>query len=1089
MPGAEDLQRRRREIGRGLRRSHYAVLAASGLVGLLAVAALWLSGQAQQRATEAHDARQRAEALAAEAHGVSDRLWQIGSRAAALERMSRTAGQRTRALEIIREAAAWQPSRELLDEALSALLLPDLGTNLVWHNEGGFEIAAAYDGDFEHFIQNCDHGRAIVRRAADGVVLMDEPGFGRGTPYWQFSPDGRLAGIAFFGGQLGVWDWRRTNLVGRFPTRSAEWAEPMFDFSPDGRCLWLLAPDKSLREVPLETGQARAAIVPEHPPCFVRLSPSGKFAAIACRQREPLRAWVEVWELASRRRRATLAVTNDLWRMAWHPSEERLAVGGDGAFFLWDIGAPQATELRRGGALRYVFFSADGDLLFSAGDGWEGQFWSVRERRVVLQMSSTAAALQLSPDQTRLSVAEGRVGYGVQQYLPPVGRRDWPAPPSLGEQHRGASLDPQERWVLTGHPHGWLLREADSGKELLRVRRELSGLACFDQRGSNVLAWTTEGLARWPLQVGANGTVAVLPERLFPSSVPQVWSASCFSADRRFTAYPFDGIAHVVNTADPTQRVEIRLGKSWHNSFFLSAEGRWLVTGFHNEHGLDLYDASAGKFVRTFAEEGFADPVFDAHTGRLFTCTSAEQCEWNPESGAMKRTIPWRTPAPFQRFLAFAPGGRLALLKSSPSSFQLYDLQTSSDFATLDFREPQAVYAAHWSRDGQRLFLFGNDGGITRLELPALRAELERLGLNWSDDNPSRGFGDEPEPMATAPAAKTSPAATASAPVPGLTHPARLIGLIATGLLVTIGIGLYILRYQQRLFASYLETETLAERRADELRETYAALAHSEKMKALGTMAAGVAHDFNNLLSVVRLSSELIEEQTQPEGVTRENFEAIQKAVQHGKGVVNSMLGYARDDGQIHAFTASEMISEAVALLSQPFLSGLVLQIEADAATPPLTGRKGRLEQMLLNLIVNAAEAMSGRGTLMLGARPVVSAGPCLLPPRRACGYVELFVKDSGPGIPPDVLPRIFEPFFTTKNKGAQHGTGLGLSMLYNMAKEDGLGVAVETGLGQGTTFRLFLPLEADRSLSAAALAGGRDSPIAASPEIADCEP
>jgi signal transduction histidine kinase len=385
--------------------------------------------------------------------------------------------------------------------------------------------------------------------------------------------------------------------------------------------------------------------------------------------------------------------------------------------------------------------------------------------------------------------------------------------------------------------------------------------------------------------------------------------------------------------------------------------------------------------------------------------------------------------------------------------------------------------------------LFGNDGDVTRVDLPALRSELDRLGLNWLDDNPSRDFLEARASAKNAPSAPALARATASRAAFGLFQPAKLAWLVSAGLVVTIGIGLYILRYQRRLFGGYLETEELAARREAELRETQAALLLSEKMKALGTMAAGVAHDFNNLLSVVRLSSELIEEQTQPDGMTRENFEAIQKAVQRGKGVVNSMLGYARDDGQVRAFAAGEMISEAVALLSQPFLSGLVLQIEADAATPRLTGRKGRLEQMLLNLIINAAEAMNGRGTLMLSARPVVSAGQCLLPPREAPAYVELFVKDSGPGIPPDVLPRIFEPFFTTKNKGAQHGTGLGLSMLYNMAKEDGIGVAVETGLGSGTAFRLLLPLEADRSHSVTTSADGRDSPIVGSLEIPDREP
>ncbi len=449
---------------------------------------------------------------------------------------------------------------------------------------------------------------------------------------------------------------------------------------------------------------------------------------------------------------------------------------------------------------------------------------------------------------------------------------------------------------------------------------------------------------------------------------------------------------------------------------------------------------------------------------------------------------PWREPFLAHGFLDFAPDGRLALVKAAPSQFQLFDLQTGRDFATLDFRDPQPVFGGQWSHDGRRIFLFGSDGGVTRVDLAALRAELDHLGLDWADDNPSGDFS-VPEPGATA---GPLPAATPGfAPVhfAFLRNPAQLAFFIAAALVATIGIGLYILRYQRRLFGNYLETEALAAQQQSELLQTQAALLRSEKMKALGTMAAGVAHDFNNLLSVIRLSNELIEEQTAPTGLARENFQAIQEAVQRGHGIVNSMLGYARDDGQARNCAASELISEAVALLSKPFLSGLVLQIETDAATPRFVGRKGRLEQMLLNLILNAAEAMDGHGTLLLGARPAPAPGQCVLPPTEAPGYVELFVKDSGSGIPPEVLPRIFEAFFTTKAIGAQRGTGLGLSMLYTMAREDGVGVGVETEPGQGTTFRLLLPLTAG-SLAAASAPGstsvpasatGRDSPLATS--------
>lgn len=265
-PPDADLSRRRREIGRGLTRSHYAVVAASGLIGLFALAALWFGAEARRGAGEAR----RASAL----------FWQFGSRAAGRERQSRRIGQREEALKIVREAAEWQPSCALRDEALSALLLPDAGTNLVWHGEPGFEFAGVYDASLDHFIQNCDHGRAIVRRAADGVPQFVAPGFGPGTSFYEFSPDGRLAAIAFPGGTLGVWDWAQSNLVAKVQMLGeADWAEPSFAFTPDGRSLWCFNTNRALARLDLATGLLTEVLTPSVPLRLVRLSPSGRLAS------------------------------------------------------------------------------------------------------------------------------------------------------------------------------------------------------------------------------------------------------------------------------------------------------------------------------------------------------------------------------------------------------------------------------------------------------------------------------------------------------------------------------------------------------------------------------------------------------------------------------------------------------------------------------------------------------------------------------------------------------------------------------------------------------------------------------------------
>jgi signal transduction histidine kinase len=974
-----------------------------------------------------------------------------------------------------------QPSRELRDEALSALLLPDIGTNLVWHEETGFEIPGTYDAQFENFIMNNDRSRTIVRLATDKTTRMDETGFGNGTRFWQFSPDGRLAAIAFTGGQIGVWDWREHKLVTRLPAIAAQFAEPPFDFSPDGQDLWLLTTNQALACYALETRRVTEGIGLDYPARVVRLSPSGKLAAVACSN------VLEVWELSSRTCRSALTLTNDIWCLAWQPNDERLAVGCFGALFVWDIGARSAIKLKEGEiVITTLFFNLDGDLLFVGGWNELGEIWDARLHRQVLE-PGVGRLVQLSRDQKQIATVQEKVGYGIREFLPPLGVRSWPASPLLGVSRWGADLDPQERWVLTAHTHGWLLRDAESGKALARVHGDLVGTASFSADGSNVVAWTSQGLVRWPLDAKSDGMVSVGPALVFGFPMQEGWNITCSSADRRIMARSFQNAVTVVRTDDPSQRVRIPLRRTRDSSIHLSPDGHWLITAYNNQAGWDLYDAQAGRFVRTIAENELAGAAFHPFTGQLFTCSATGYELRRIPEGTVVKHATWRMPFLAEGFLGFAPDGRLALVRSSASILQLYDLETGRDFATLDFRDPQAVFKAAWSRDGQRVFLFGNDGGVTRVDLAALRRELDSLGLNWCNARPSGEFPllavGTPEP-----ATPVTSGRIGLGPTPAIRNPVRLAWIIWTGLAATIGIGLYVLRYQRRLFAGYLETEALAARRQSELQQTQTALQHSEKMKALGTLSAGIAHDFNNLLSIIRLSNELIEEEVKPQGVTKDNFDAIHHAVQRGRGIVNSMLGYARDDGQVRQFTTSELLSEAVALLGKSFLGGLVLEVEVAPGTPPLFARKGRVEQMLFNLIVNAAEAMRGQGTISLQARSLREPGPCLLPPAPANGFVELGVQDTGPGIPPDVIPRIFEPFFTTKTMGSRRGTGLGLSMLYTMAREDGIGVAVTTQLGKGTTFRLLLPLESLPPTGAGDERAGHHSPIEAAVQTVNPE-
>ncbi|MDW8241558.1 MAG: ATP-binding protein, partial [Acidobacteriota bacterium] len=136
------------------------------------------------------------------------------------------------------------------------------------------------------------------------------------------------------------------------------------------------------------------------------------------------------------------------------------------------------------------------------------------------------------------------------------------------------------------------------------------------------------------------------------------------------------------------------------------------------------------------------------------------------------------------------------------------------------------------------------------------------------------------------------------------------------------------------------------------------------------------------------------------------------------------------------------------------------VRFESAPALPRIPGSKDLLQQMLLNLILNAADAMGGQGDIVIRCdRSRRLPAEVVLSPAPADEYLELAVQDSGCGIEPENLPRIFEPFFTTKAFSARRGTGLGLSMVYQFAKELGYGLHVQSTVGQGSTFTILIPL------------------------------
>ncbi|HEY0570192.1 MAG TPA: ATP-binding protein, partial [Enterovirga sp.] len=251
-------------------------------------------------------------------------------------------------------------------------------------------------------------------------------------------------------------------------------------------------------------------------------------------------------------------------------------------------------------------------------------------------------------------------------------------------------------------------------------------------------------------------------------------------------------------------------------------------------------------------------------------------------------------------------------------------------------------------------------------------------------------------------------------------------------------------------------------------------LRQAQKMEAVGQLTGGVAHDFNNLLTIIRASTDLLRRPDLPEPRRRRYIEAISDTVERAAKLTGQLLAFARRQALApEAFEVGARVRSVAEMLDT--LVGARIRVETEIPELPafVKADASQFETALINMAVNARDAMDGEGTLTVR---VVS--PTALPPLRghagsAQPFVAVSIRDTGSGIPPDRLPRIFEPFFTTKEIGK--GTGLGLSQVFGFAKQSGGDVEVQSEVGRGTTFTLYLPEIAEEAEAERAVPGARD--------------
>jgi two-component system NtrC family sensor kinase len=230
-------------------------------------------------------------------------------------------------------------------------------------------------------------------------------------------------------------------------------------------------------------------------------------------------------------------------------------------------------------------------------------------------------------------------------------------------------------------------------------------------------------------------------------------------------------------------------------------------------------------------------------------------------------------------------------------------------------------------------------------------------------------------------------------------------------------------------------------------RQNQEKLARSDRLATIGQLAAGVAHEINNPLGSILLFSRLIMQQVPPEGKVRENLERIEKETKRCHSIVQSLLDFARQhEPKVEPIDIHKLLDSTLRLFENQYLFHNIEVVRHYALNLPLIrADQSQLQQVAMNIIINAADAMNGKGRLTIETCESAEEG-----------QIEISITDTGTGIPAEIMNRIFDPFFTTKGVG--HGTGLGLSVSYGIIQRHNGDISVSSAPGVGSTFTITLP-------------------------------
>jgi len=1035
-------------IQRDIRRANTAVAAVLIAVLALAVAAVFagLRAEHNRRRAEAAEARSR------------EQLRLAYTEEARAIRVSAEAGGRAAAMNAISNAVAVRISPELRTEAIACLAQADLQLEGPLTPTPKDLTRLLVDAPLRRYAYGDAAGRVLVKHLGNGGsdVVLDpgEVGLGTRRPVAEldFSGDDTKLAACLADGSVVVWNLASSQPVftNIFPASSG--LKPTFlrglAFTTDSQRLIFsdAAAQGEIAFYNLATGLRETSGIPAWGKTF-RLSPDFKMVAMANE------TGVDLLEYPSGTQRQTFRIGGPVVTLEWSPDGRWLAVAGaDGILHLWEPATGRESPLTgHSEACIRLGFNSTGKLLFSSSRDGTTRLWDVTLARMVAVGQGFGCGF--SPDDQRLVFWQPWEGFGTWRLTASrvfaLHECDKSAGPLVS-----LDLSPSGRWCVVTQNKGFRVWDLAAGDQETYVAADASGVrVAMDER--SLFICNSNGLAVWPMATNAAGALTFDPTAARTIPLPD-------SRGARAVALSGDGQWALVELRDlrlaridlkgerPATVLQGRWGQvnikgaaspTGAGRFAISPDGQWVATGFDfGGDGPKVWNGATGDLV-TNLPAGSSVVGFSADGRWLGLASINLNSIWSVGDWRLKKILMREDSSLVHGTLAFLPGDPIMAVSQTRQKIQLRRWQADVPVADLVAPGPQSINSVRVSLDGQTLVMATASDLVEVWRLGELRRELGTMNLDWGalPDNLTAGTGP---------------------PGPGATGWPLMLAVLG-GFALVATVVLLTLRRHRLAIERFVIAEAQAAHSNRELDVAKVELMHSQKMQALGTLATGVAHDFNNLLSVIRMSNKLIGRRLPADPEVQELVTDVEQAVLQGKTVVGSVLGFARhgqETGQ--PLEVSAVVEETVSLMSREFLSGIALTLELERDAPRVQLARGPLEQVVMNLLVNASEAMLGTGRLRIGlhTRADLPAGAYVLRPCLAERYLELSVQDSGPGIGPEIRDRLFEPFFTTKSTGTKPGTGLGLSLVYTIAQQTGLGLTLVTEPGQGACFTVFLP-------------------------------